>query len=249
MLSATLSGLITSHLISSGAVCHRHKPVGDRLRGLMPRTLAFLGVASAMAFSQTASAQFAPYPSRVQQQRGATVGGLAGAVIGAVIGDNNNEAGAGAAIGGVVGAVAGGVLGNAADKERAYVGQQRAINQSATRQFYSPPQYVPPQTAVGLSDVIQMSRSGLSENVIINQIQSRGVTTQIQVPDILELHRQGVSENVITSMQRAPVGPLIATQNAPPQQVIVRERVVVPQQVDIHHFHPHHRGRVYVHGF
>lgn len=218
------------------------------------RHLTLVGVVSGLAFSSSAKAQFSTFPPRVQQQRGATVGGLAGAVIGAVIGDNNNEAGAGAAIGGVVGAVAGGVLGNAADKERAYVGsQQRGFVTPRSQTTFSPPQYVAPQTAVGISDVIQMSRSGLSENVIINQIQSRGVTAQIQVPGILELHRQGVTENVITAMQAAPVGPIAVAQNnqiaAPPQQVIVRERVVVPHPVNVHHFHGGHRGYYYRRGF
>ena len=57
-------------------------------------------------------------------QRGAAVGGLAGAIAGGLIGDNNGEAGAGAAIGGVIGAVTGGLIGNASDKEAEFNRQQ-----------------------------------------------------------------------------------------------------------------------------
>jgi len=46
-------------------------------------------------------------------QKGATIGGLAGAGIGAGIGSLSSHAGAGALIGGVGGAVAGALIGNA----------------------------------------------------------------------------------------------------------------------------------------
>ena len=129
-------------------------------------------------------------------QRGATVGGIAGAVAGAAIGDHNGETGAGAAIGGIIGAFAGGLLGNAEDKQQAYQNQRQY--QQSQRQLY---EYQ--RTAVSSQDVIAMTRHGLSEQVIINQIQQRGVETQPQVADIIALHQQGVSENIITVMQQA----------------------------------------------
>ena len=189
----------------------------------------------------TADAQFAPYPSRVNQQRGATVGGIAGAALGAIIGDNSGEAGAGAAIGGVAGAVAGGLLGNAADKERAY--QQTRPVQVAPRPVYRPPAYVPTtpvvaapvaQPAVGVTDVIQMSRSGLGEQVIINQIRSRGVTHSVAVSDIIEMHRQGVTERVITTMQNQ--GESVVANPVVVEPVIVT-RPAAPR-VNVHHYHP-----------
>ena len=129
-------------------------------------------------------------------QRGATLGGITGAVAGAAIGDHNGETGAGAAIGGIIGAVAGGLLGNAEDKQQAY--QSRWQYQQSQRRLQEHQ-----STAVSSEDVIAMTRHGLSEQIIINQIQQRGVETQPQVADIIALHQQGVSENIITVMQRA----------------------------------------------
>ncbi len=146
-------------------------------------------------------------------QRGATVGGIAGAVAGAAIGDHNGETGAGAAIGGIIGAFAGGLLGNAEAKQRAY--QSQLQHQQSQQQLY---QYQ--RTAVSSQDVIAMTRNGLSEQVIINQIQERGVKRQPQVAEIIALHQQGVSENVITVMQQARHSPNAhnnVTRNASPQ--------------------------------
>lgn len=188
-----------------------------------------------------AHAQFRP---TYNQQKGATLGGLGGAVAGAIIGDNNGEAGAGAAIGGVIGAVTGGLLGNAADKEAVY-SQQRQY------QFNQQQQAIVAQSSVSTADVVSMSRSGLGEAVIINQIQQRGVLQPLQVPDIISLHQQGVSERVISAMQQAPVGtrrvarapqPIvtqpIVTQPIVTQPVIIEERVIYPQYVPrAYHYH------------
>ncbi len=162
-------------------------------------------------------------------QRGATLGGLAGAVAGGLIGDNNGEAGAGAAIGGVIGAVTGGMLGNAADKDRAAYQQQQAYLQQQ--------QAIQAQASVSVADVVTMTRSGLSDSVIINQIQQRGVSHQLQVPEIISLHQQGVREPVITAMQQALVGTqrvarvpqgVVQERIYTPAPVIVEERYVVP---------------------
>ena len=169
-------------------------------------------------------------------QRGATLGGLAGAVTGGIIGDHNDEAGAGAAIGGALGAVAGGLLGNAADRDAAAARQRYYHRQQQRTQQRS----VPRQGCVSLADVASMSRSGLSDAVIINQIQQRGTARTLEVADIITLHQQGVSETVITAMQQAPVGPV--ARSAPPARepthvvtpapVIIHERPVVP------YYHP-----------
>lgn len=184
--------------------------------------------------------------AQAQTQRGATLGGLAGAVAGGLIGDHNGEAGAGAAIGGVVGAVAGGLLGNANEKEQVYQ-QQRQI-------YYQQQQQIThTQSAVSLNDVISMSRSGLSDSVIINQINQRGVQTTLQVPDIIALHQQGVRESVITAMQHAPTGvQRVARAPQPvvqriitPAPVIVHESYVVPHYAPPRRYHRpshHHTG-------
>lgn len=200
-------------------------------------TLALVCLAPTIADAQV-------YSPRPNTQRGATLGGLAGAVAGGLIGDNNGEAGAGAAIGGVVGAVTGGLLGNAADKEAAYHQQQQL--------YYQHQQVAQTQTAVSPTDAISMSRSGLGDAVIINQINQRGVQRTLQVPDIISLHQQGVSEAVITAMQQAPTGAQrVARAPSPvvrPSPVIVEEHYVVPHYAPprIYYHRPparhHHHG-------
>lgn len=212
------------------------------------RSIACTGVIVAMVtvgISPTAHAQN-------NTQRGATFGGITGAIAGAIIGENNNEAGAGAAIGGAIGAVAGGLLGNANDKDNAL--RQRQYYQS--QQQYAAPVYAaqpysaPPSGAVSYNDVIAMSRSGVGEGVILNQIQTRGVQRQPVVSDIISLHQQGVSENVIAAMQQAPTGSQLA--NRPihvPGPTIVETPVIVQPRIQTYgvpvHGGYHHRGPVY----
>jgi uncharacterized protein YcfJ len=175
-------------------------------------------------------------------QRGVAVGGLTGAIAGGLIGDNNGEAGAGAAIGGVIGAVTGGLLGSASDKEAEYRRQQ-SINQQYQQQLAYR------QAAVSTGDVVSMTRSGLSETVIINQINQRGVQAKLQVPDIIALHEQGVSEQVITAMQGAPTGPTrVASRtnvyaSGPPLRVVPTPIVTRPVIVQEHYVLPHYAPR------
>lgn len=189
------------------------------------------------------------------QQRGATLGGLAGAIAGGLIGDNNNEAGAGAAIGGVVGAVAGGILGNASDKDAAIRRQQQAYYNAQRQQYYAQQQAVAVQSAVTLQDVISMSRSGLSDQVITNQVRQRGYVGKLAVSEIIALHQQGVSENVITTLQAIGNGQVTVARPAPvvntpvytPPTVIEQHihrpaPVIVEQRVLPHYPRPHYRN-------
>ena len=176
-------------------------------------------LAALLLTTSTASAQ-------VERQRGATLGGLGGAVVGGLIGDNNNEAGAGAAIGGVIGAVAGSILGDAADKERE-IARQRYYQQQQQQQFHQQQQQViAHQSAITLQDVLAMSGSGLSDSLIMTEIQNRGYGHKLQVADIIALHQRGVSENVISALQRAP---------APGQPAVVNARPVIVEQPIIQH--------------
>ncbi|NNE01290.1 MAG: hypothetical protein HKN47_28590 [Pirellulaceae bacterium] len=184
-------------------------------------------IATFCLFTSVASAQ-------TNKQRGATLGGLAGAVAGGLIGDHNDEAGAGAAIGGVIGAVAGGILGDANDKDAAIRSQQRYYQQQQLQYQQQQQRAVIMQSAVSLNDVVSMSRSGVGESIIINQIQQRGYGQQLQVADIIALHQQGVSQNVITALQRAP-SPAQATAPAPIRTPVVVEQPVIVEHPIIHH--------------
>ncbi len=188
--------------------------------------------------------------AQANQQRGATFGGIAGAIAGGLIGDHNDEAGAGAAIGGVVGAVAGGILGNAADKEAALEQQRAAYYQSQQQQYAAQQRAAVQQSAVTLQDVVSMSRSGLSDQVIINQVRQRGYLGKLVVADIIALHQQGVSENVITALQTVgpPHAPAPVTV-ARPTPTVVEQRIYRPAPIIIEqHTLPHYPPPHYRHG-
>lgn len=167
----------------------------------------------------------------------AGLGGLAGAVIGGIIGHQNDEVAEGALIGGAVGAIAGGLTG--ANKDR-QVQNHRYYHQQAYRQAqHQAWQRQQVARAVSIDDVVRLSQSGVSDSVILNQIQSNGVTDRVGTREIIAMHNQGVSEPVITALQSGPSSTAIArvprretilVEKAPP--VIVREEVrVVPRPV------------------
>ncbi len=56
-----------------------------------------------------------------------------------------------------------------------------------------------------MADVLAMTRSGVSESVIINHIYSKGLQRRIDTNEIISLSQQGVPENVINAMQQAPL--------------------------------------------
>ncbi len=188
-------------------------------------------------------------PARAQHdtQRGATLGGLAGAVAGGLIGNQKGKTGRGAAVGGALGAVTGGLLGNAADKD-AELARQRAYQQ---QQLHAQQHAVQTQGAVSIQDVITMSRSGLGDSVIVNQIRTRGIQQTPQVSDIIAMHDQGVRENVISAMQEARVAGESASRSAVPRTVvspspvIIHEREVLPYYSGPRYYGPHHH---YHHG-
>jgi hypothetical protein len=208
----------------------------------MTRSLFIAGMLLASLPWTTAQAQMRP-----NTQRGATLGGIAGAIAGGIIGDNNDEAGAGAVIGGALGAMAGGSLGNARDRQLDEWAARRQY-EVQMRQHAAQQQFQRTQQSVSLADVTAMSKSGLSESLIINQIQQRGVQRRLEVPDIIQLHQSGVSESVISAMQHASVGQPAATPAAAPQPssiYVERHMEVVPTYVvpRPYPFYRHHYRR------
>jgi hypothetical protein len=85
-----------------------------------------------------------------------------------------------------------------------------------------------------------MSRTGVSDSVIMSQMQARGIQRRLEVSDIISLHQQGISDTVISAMQAAPLASNLP-QNIPaysnrtygspvivqPQPVIVHEQPVI----------------------
>ena len=173
----------------------------------------------------------------------AAVGGLAGAVIGGIIGHQNDETPEGALIGGAVGAIAGSVLGNAKDQQV----QQRYYRHQAQHQAWRQQQV---SRAVSISDVVNMSRSGLSDSVIVNHIRTNGVIDQVGTHEIISMHNNGVSEHVITVMQTAPRAGTYSSPAVPQRETVIVERTVPPPPVivrkEVHVVPPAYRPPVRV---
>ena len=124
---------------------------------------------------------------------GAIVGGVGGALVGGAIGNNrgsHNGAG-GAAIGAGVGAIGGALVGHGMDKaDEKNASEQRERDQYAARQPSSytrpvattPPPPAParatpsqtPSSTITRGDVVDWTRQGVKEEIIIDRIQRSG---------------------------------------------------------------------------
>lgn len=165
--------------------------------------------------------------AQTNSQRDAVIGGVAGSIIGGIVGNQNDETPEGIAIGGVAGAIAGHVIGKTKDRnlEEQYYYQQQAAQAAQQQQYQQAVQF---QKAISIQDAIALSNSGVSPQLIINQIHSNGVQQEIGVSEILTLHQNGVSELIINEMQQASIGaPVSPTVIAPQPAVVVSPTPVV----------------------
>jgi hypothetical protein len=190
--------------------------------------------------------------SLAQTKDGAILGGVAGAVIGGIVGHQNDETPEGALIGGAVGAIAGGMIGNHRQQQqqlryyqqqpRYYAPQPQCYQHSHTTHVYQTPVYAAPvytapayvstvrpvqvRRSVTVADVIQLTRSGLSESVIANHIHANGIDHIPTTEDVLSLNDAGVSNFIINEMQRARLfSEMYASVPANAAPVVVREEV------------------------
>lgn len=154
-----------------------------------------------------ASTTYAQYPQN-QTRDGALLGGVTGALIGGVVGHQKREAAEGALIGGAVGVIAGGVIGNTRDQ--ANNRQQYYRSQAVYPTYHEHRTYVqvPAQQRVVVSrrpvttsEVINMTRSGVSDAVIVAHIQTNGIAVQPDVNDVILMNQEGVSDYVVNIMQ------------------------------------------------
>ncbi len=153
--------------------------------------------------------------SPYRADRGALFGGLLGAGAGAIIGDSMGNAGAGAAIGAGVGALSGAVIGSELDQIEAE--NRAAIAQQWGREVDA--------GAVTLVNVVEMTRAGVSDELIVNHVNIHGVASTLQSSDLIYLKQEGVSDPVIRAMQTPPkrqTQPVVVRQPAP-RPVIVQE--------------------------
>jgi uncharacterized protein YcfJ len=132
---------------------------------------------------------------------GALVGGAAGAGIGAIVGHNSHgRTGSGALIGGAVGALGGALIGNEMDKkdreearpprtvEREVVVRRTTVYESRT-------------IAVTKEDVIDWTRRGDPDALIIDRVERSPGVFRLSSRDENYLRDNGVSEGVIRAMK------------------------------------------------
>ncbi len=175
-----------------------------------------------------ASSAFAQSPYHHRNQ-GLTIGALMGALTGAAIGEGKNEPLAGAVIGTAVGALAGAAIGDSVDNDiaRRDAYYQRQMN------------YVVSQ-AVTVDQVINLSRAGVSDSVIVTQMHTHGVAQRLQPNDLIVMKHAGVSDVVIQSMQTARMAAVPIASPAP----VYRDRVIVQEHYyvaprPVYHVYPH----------
>jgi outer membrane lipoprotein SlyB len=191
--------------------------------------LALLTVGVGLASVETTSAQpyyYQPAPDYYHNDTvgGTFLGGAMGAITGAIIG-GKKHAGQDALIGAGVGAVTGNLLGQAKDRNDS---QRAAAGQAAVNQMN--------QQAVAMAvsdyDLVQMTRAGISDDVIISTMRSRGTRIDLSPQSIIALRQQGVSDRVVVAAQQmgggagyapgAPaLGPTVVSEVPPPPSVIV----------------------------
>lgn len=152
-------------------------------------------------------------------EQGIGVGGLFGGLFGALAG-GPRHAPAGAAIGVLGGAALGGALGAQEDRRE----RREAAQLAAMRQ--------PP---LSISDIINLTASGTSDQVIINQIRTSGAIYHLTANDLMVLNNGGVREAVIREMQATAVRPARQVYTAVPvaQPVYVVEPVPPPPVVGV----------------
>jgi hypothetical protein len=69
--------------------------------------------------------------------------------------------------------------------------------------------------AVSTRDLIELSKAGLGDEVLVALIEADGTVFNLDAPRILELRAEGVSERVITAMLKNAARPLPASPRAP----------------------------------
>lgn len=136
-------------------------------------------------------------------QEGALLGTTIGALAGGVIGHQSGNAGAGAVLGGAAGMIGGSLVGDAEDarEERDW-----AIRQAAYERSAEPP--------LSNADLIYMAQNGLSDDVILEAVRSRGGRFDVEPTALVQLKQSGVSDAVIAEVQRQGgrvIAPVVAT--------------------------------------
>lgn len=216
-------------------------------RGFKAGLLLLAGVTVLGAAAAPADAQYyyQPAPSyyRNDTATGAIAGGGIGAVTGALIGGKKNGEG-GALIGAGVGALTGGLIGRGVDNaDHAQAAYGTVAAHQANAQVAA--------LAVTNFDLVEMTRAGCSEDLIISTIRSRGSQLDLSPSGLIALKQQGVSDRVVIAAQSygntgfpAPV-PVAAPVVVGPPVYYVRPAPVYYRPAPVLHFDFYGGGRHY----
>jgi outer membrane lipoprotein SlyB len=120
-------------------------------------------------------------------ETGALVGAGTGALAGGLIGGNIT----GVVVGGAIGAAAGGLIGYALDEQDRKIMEQRSP-QTLKR--------IDRGEQLTLDDIKNMTKNGLNDDTIINQIKATNSSFRLTTSQIIDLKNSGVSQRVIDYM-------------------------------------------------
>lgn len=234
-------------------------------------TLGFLTTIVALSSFSTVSAQYYYQPERSYYRNDTFTGGLLGAGGGALVGSafggkSGGNRGENALIGAGVGLLGGALIGKSIDNtDQRQAAAGNAVAFQANQQVAAQNSVIATQNAqlaaqaVTNQDLVEMTRAGLSEEVIINTIRTRGSRIDTSPNSLVFMKQSGVSDRVVLAAQSAsPPTPVISSAAYPgpipinpPPAVIVRPAPVYyapPPPVIIYggyghpHYHHHHHG-------
>lgn len=159
----------------------------------------------------------------------ATTGGLLGAttggLVGASIGSHEGKSGEGALVGALAGGLTGAAIGDQIDQTELRAQQ---IDNARVARIQ--------QSAVSIQDVVQMSQSGLGEELIVNQINANGIASRASTQDLIQMKSNGVSDPVISAFQNGPLAGSNTMQlrrPVEPMAVAPRPVLIEPQLVPV----------------
>lgn len=208
-------------------------------------TTAIVLLAGEVGYAQPYYYQPAPDYYHNDTASGTIMGGALGAVTGAIVGGKKDR-GEGALIGAGVGALAGNLLGRSkdrADERRAAAGAAAVsqLNQQVAA------------AAISNYDLVEMTRAGVSDDVIISTMRARGTRLDLSPNALIMLKQNGVSDRVVLAAQNMASAP--AAYPVAPAPIVVREArpttvIVAPDPWYHGHWHYHHyhcRPRTHIH--
>ena len=131
--------------------------------------------------------------NKTRVAEGAVIGGLLGGAAGGIIGHQSGHGGEGAGIGIAAGALTGALVGSQINKP-----QKQETAESAAQVVE---EKSPETKQLSMQQIINMSKQGLKDDEIIEEIRATNSKFSLSAEGIDYLRKEGVSERVISAMQ------------------------------------------------